>query len=499
MDISAIYAITAGGVFAALVFARIISILVKWTDLFSVLVSRHLTIPYFVHRHRLWGPWSRASVILHVTYAAMNIFLILFRITSLTSAGRRAGELALINLVFPLSATHLSYLADLLGIKWRTCCRIHRATGWMTIVLVSFHIIAMIQDQQFSFSLYESQDMFTLIGAASLGILALCSNTWFRRWSFEIFLRGHQILAALFVYGTLRHLSDENAPLNHYLWISLGALGLTSCLQLMILLYRNGLFAGRGAPRALVTFTSKKTNEDKLIVTAARVRVLLPRPVQVEAGQYINIWIPSVSVRSWTQTHPFTVTSWSRHRQDVMELLVQPRHGLSADLTRHALAALESSVSFLALFTGPHGTTEDVSQYESSLLIASGFGLAAVTPYIKKMIYGYNTSTLLVRRLHLILNVSIYVRSGLANDKTTFGEHKRFCLYQGTPDYESIIALEASGDMIERLPNIQQERGRTLVMISAADDLRDHIREIVRGYLHQGVQLSELEYQPNDG
>ncbi|PYH50478.1 uncharacterized protein BO96DRAFT_352465, partial [Aspergillus niger CBS 101883] len=141
----------------------IISILANWTNLFSVLVSRHLTIPYIVHRSRRWGPWSRASVILHVIYAATNVFLILFRITSLTSAGRRAGELALINLIIPLSATHRSFLADLLGIKWNTYCGIHRATGRMTIILLSFHIIAMVQDQQFSFPLDQSRNMFTLI------------------------------------------------------------------------------------------------------------------------------------------------------------------------------------------------------------------------------------------------------------------------------------------------------------------------------------------------
>ncbi|BDD54401.1 hypothetical protein MAP00_000021 [Monascus purpureus] len=336
--------------------------------------------------------------------------------------------------------------------------------------------------------------MFTLIGAASLGILALCTNAWLRRWSFEVFLRGHQILTATFVYGTVRHLSNENASSKLYLWVALGILGLTTCLQLVILLYRNGLFAGRGAPRALVSFTFKKTKEDKLVVTASQVRVLLPRPVQVEAGQYINLWIPSVGLWAWTQTHPFTVTSWSRHRQDAMELLVQPRHGLSADLTRHASVATETSVSYMALFTGPHGTTEDVSKYENALLIASGFGIAAVIPYLKKMIYGYNTCTSQIRRLHLvwqvesidmtnaaqgllndlldddiiddgyILNVSIYVRNGLAHNKVPFGEHERFCLYQGTPNYESIVSLEVSGDQIERLPNIREERGRTLVV-----------------------------------
>ncbi|GAA87893.1 cell surface metalloreductase [Aspergillus luchuensis IFO 4308] len=499
MNALAIYAIAAGGILAGLFLARTLSILMNWTTLLSVLTSRHLTLPFIVHRHRLWGPWSRVGVLLHVSYAAINVFLVLYKIKSLAGAGRRAGELALVNLIFPLSATHLSNLADLLGITWRTCRRIHRAAGWMAVALLSFHIIAAVQDRQFSFPLDQPQNLFTTIGATSLGVLALFSIPWFRQWSYEIFLRGHQILTGFFIYGTWRHLPTKSGPPKLYFWIAMGMLGLTSCSQLISLLYRNGLFAGHGAPRALVSFTFRKSKENGLTVTAARIRVLLPRPVHVEAGQYINLWIPSVGLWSWTQTHPFTVTSWSRGRQETMELLVQPRSGLSADLVSHASVAAESSVSFLALFTGPHGTSEDVSQYESALFIASGFGIAAAIPYLKKMIYGYNTCTLQIRRLHLILNISIYVKNGLAHSKIPFGKHERVCLYQGAPDYRSIISLEASGDQIERLPNIRDEQGRTLVMVSTAENLRDHIREIVRDYLHQGVKLSEVEYQPNAG
>lgn len=29
------------------------------------------------------------------------------------------------------------------------------------------------------------------------------------------------------------------------------------------------------------------------------------------------------------------------------------------------------------------------------------------------------------------------------------------------------------------------------------DNIRDHVREIVKGHLHQDVKLSELEYQPS--
>jgi hypothetical protein len=105
------------------------------------------------------------------------------------------------------------------------------------------------------------------------------------------------------------------------------------------------------------------------------------------------------------------------------------------------------------------------------------------------------------------------VGKGLEQNKLPFGQHKRVCLYRSIPDYDSIISLEASGAQIERLPNIREEHGRTLVMgkvlgfpydhvlrffpVSTADELRDQLRETVKAYLHRGVNLSELEYQPS--
>ena len=51
----------------------------------------------------------------------------------------------------------------------------------------------------------------------------------------------------------------------------------------------------------------------------------------------------------------------------------------------------KASILFLALFSGPYGISEFIDYYETIFIIASGFGIAAVIPYLKKMIYGYNT------------------------------------------------------------------------------------------------------------
>ncbi|KAL4918127.1 hypothetical protein BDW62DRAFT_210819 [Aspergillus aurantiobrunneus] len=378
IDPLVIYAITAGGIFAVLLSIRTISLL------------------------------AGAGVFLYLSYAAINIFLLFFRIKLLTGAGRRAGELAL-----------------------------------MAVALLSFHIITVFQGQGFTFPLREQQNLFTMLAAISLGALALHSIPW-----------------------TWQHLPLQSASSKIYLFVAVGTFVLTFLLELITLLYNNSLFTGNSTPRAIVSFSAMESKEG-LVVNTVHIRVLLPQQIKVQAGQYINLWMPSVSLC----------------KQDTVELLVKPCSGFTAVLLHHAPAAAGSSVSFLALFTGPHGVSKKVSNYESILLLASRSGIAVAIPYLKKMIYGYNTYTSQVRRLHLvwqvesvdrmtpvlslinnllkddimddgyILYISIYVSDGIEQNRLPFGRHKRVYIYQ-----------EASGDQVERLPNTWDEQGRILVM-----------------------------------
>ncbi|OJJ03116.1 hypothetical protein ASPVEDRAFT_62960 [Aspergillus versicolor CBS 583.65] len=459
MDPLVIYAITAGSIFTVLLLIRTISLLAGYGYLFSLIMSQHLTLLFVIYRHWFLGPWTRAGVFLHLLYTIINIFLLFFRIKLLTSAGRRAGELALVNLIFPLSTIHLAYLADLLSIKWNTCRKIHQATGWMAIALLSFHIITAVQGQGFTFPLHEQQNLFTMLAAISLGALALHSIPW-----------------------TWQHLLLQSASSKIYLFITVGTFVLTFLLELITLLYNNGLFAGNSTLRAIMSFSAMESKEG-LVVNAVYIRVLLPRRVKVQAGQYINLWMPAVSLYSWMQTHPFMVMSWSKDKQDTVELLVKPCSSFTAGLLYHAPAAAGSLVSFLALFTSPHGVSEKVSNYKSILLLASGSGIAIAIPYLKKMIYGYNTCTSQVRWLHLvwqvesvdkmtpvlslinnllkddimdnsyILYISIYIHDSIKQNRLPFSRHKRVYIYQ-----------EVSGNQVKRLPNTWDQQGRTLVM-----------------------------------
>lgn len=250
-----------------------------------------------------------------------------------------------------------------------------------------------------------------------------------REWAYEAFLRTHQILVAVNVYGIIWHLPKNSHFARMCIFIALGTLTLTSFLQLMVFLYRNGLFAVGGCPRAIVQSHQVGGEQNGIDIQheeqggvdikheeqggveikdgVVKMCISLPRPIKVEPGQYINLWMPTISLWSWAQTHPFTVVSWSPERQGTLELLVQPSRGFSfsARIFRHIQPFKGASISFVSFYTGPHGISQDVNTYESVLVVANGFGIATVVPYIRHMIYGYNVCTSQVRRIHLVWQV----------------------------------------------------------------------------------------------
>ena len=409
MDITKVYAIAAGGALATLVLIRFLPYLIRLTCRITPLISKHLTYPYFLDRHQLFGPWTRAGVLIHLLYVLVNVFCLCFPVSSTSAAGRRAGTLSLVNMAFLFAGAHLSFVADLLGVSLRTCRRIHCAAGWVASALLIFHVLVVVFNRA-DFPIHESNNLFAIIvcrppgyarcrsqansrqGAVSLGTLLLTFLPLFQRLAYEIFLRIHQALAGLCIYAVWRHLPSDALFPRLYVYIMAGVFLLTFILQSAVFFYRNGAFGSGGCPRALITHDNN----------AIKICVVLSRPMKVDAGQYINLWIPNVSFWSWVQSHPFVITSWSRGKQNTLDLFVEPRRGLSADLLRHARADSQGTSSFLALFSGPHGITESVANYESVVTVASGFGIAAVIPYLKQLIFGYNTCTSRTRRVHLV-------------------------------------------------------------------------------------------------
>jgi predicted ferric reductase len=138
--------------------------------------------------------------------------------------------------------------------------------------------------------------------------------------------------------------------------------------------------------------------------------VELSRPLRLEAGQYINLWIsaPTVSLWSWMQSHPFTVASWSPTEQCSLTLFIEPRKGFTSKLSQASTmtkAGDDTSISYSALFTGPHGISSPVWGFKTVLMFATGFGIVAMLPYLEKLIHGHKFGKGRTRRIHLVWHV----------------------------------------------------------------------------------------------
>jgi len=141
MIITQIYAIIAGTIFGSVLMMSAAASFVRYLRPYSVLLVKHFLYPRVLRRHRLFGPWTRAEVLLHFLYLAVNIFCSTFGVSTIKQLGNRTGTLSLINMIPPYFGYHLSFISDMLGVSILNYRRIHGSTGAMSVFLGLFHAV----------------------------------------------------------------------------------------------------------------------------------------------------------------------------------------------------------------------------------------------------------------------------------------------------------------------------------------------------------------------
>ena len=129
MNPTLVYAIAAGGVVVVLIIIKSLVSMEQVLRALALLMAKYFTYPYFVRRHHLLGPRSRADVFLQMIYFTINIFCMTFSVTSVKEAGVRVETLAIINMSPSFFGFHLSFLTNLSGISLSNYRRIHRITS----------------------------------------------------------------------------------------------------------------------------------------------------------------------------------------------------------------------------------------------------------------------------------------------------------------------------------------------------------------------------------
>lgn len=130
---------------------------------------------------------------------------------------------------------------------------------------------------------------------------------------------------------------------------------------------------------------------------------LLQEPLEIKPPQHINIWIPSLGVWYFMQSHPFVVTSWTGKKQTSLELLIEPRHGWTKRLQSRAITASGHSGGLgRVFFTGPHGISLPVDEYEYVFMVTSGYGIIPQLPLLERLVQGALAHEARARRIRLV-------------------------------------------------------------------------------------------------
>jgi hypothetical protein len=162
MDLIYIYAIAAGGTFFVAALVHLLPYISPLVTYVSVSISKHLTYPYLIERHRIVGPWTRAGVVMQLVYVAANLFCAGFGASTIADAGLRAGTLAVVNMIPLFAAPHFAFAADLIGMSLKTIRGIHRSAGFMVFLLGLLHVVTVVASNV-SLHLDLTRDLFAVI------------------------------------------------------------------------------------------------------------------------------------------------------------------------------------------------------------------------------------------------------------------------------------------------------------------------------------------------
>uniref|UniRef100_A0A093XY46 Respiratory burst oxidase like protein D n=1 Tax=Talaromyces marneffei PM1 TaxID=1077442 RepID=A0A093XY46_TALMA len=118
---------------------------------------KHFVYSFVLKRNAFIGSISRSEFIAQLIYWGGTATCNLFRVTTTSTAGTRAGELAVANLALLILGKRFELLSDLLGIQSSTYRRMHQTVGLMTFLQSLVHVLLNIKrglSLKSSFELY---------------------------------------------------------------------------------------------------------------------------------------------------------------------------------------------------------------------------------------------------------------------------------------------------------------------------------------------------------
>ncbi len=158
----------------------------------------------------------------------------------------------------------------------------------------------------------------------------------------------------------------------------------------------------------------KKTTNNYKDKKVFFIDVTVARSWKIRAGQYVKLWMPFFSFRSFFQSHLYIIVYWTGGTSLFLCFLIEAQDSFTRKIFERVYKIDSFQIKpdekrhiplenfYRAWLSGSHGSGAPVEEYGSVLIIATGIDIAAQLPYLKELISDFNYCQVRTRRIYLV-------------------------------------------------------------------------------------------------
>lgn len=406
------------------------------------------TMPVRMHALVIIGYLILNIVLCCVNYKVVypNTVFTCRRGQSLVAIADRTGILGTVQLpILYLFSSRNNIFSKVTGLSYRSFQMFHKWTSRVVFILLVLHcafyltFVDVRGDYIQRWGLLKWRCANAAFGAITVTFL----TSFFRRSIYEWFKFSHRILLLIFSIGTWYHCLTLGWI--EYLGIAYTIWGLEYLIRWCKLISSGGILKGQFK----IIFDTKTKDVHSIKIVVNHSGWWKPFP-----GCYC--WMTILKYDMFWQSHPFTVISaTSANNYNQLVFIIRVKNGLTKRLAKYISKFPNGECKLNLLIEGPYGNNVPFKQYDHSVLVAGGVGMAII----------YSIAMDLAQ---------IYRAQGLRGKRHIEDTTKCISLIWLIPNFESLVVFKSELEYLENFKDIIQ------VQIFITRELQDEIlQEII--------------------
>ncbi|OQE65307.1 hypothetical protein PENNAL_c0214G05756, partial [Penicillium nalgiovense] len=334
-------------------------------------------------------------------------------------------------------------------------------------------------------------------GCSLVSILPWTLAVILRRWP-QLGLKVHHMLALIATGAIFYHLIDR---VSSYRWVLLGGIcagcawSAGTCLHTMWF-HRSWRITSR---RSLARSFNQLLWFD----------IAVPMEWETQRGQYVQLWMPRLGVRSFLQLPSFYVATVDTVQNApggqttrILRIVTRPRQGVTGRIAQAADHATYSTIHFPVCVLGPYGHPPSLGQYGTVVFVLEDVGLFRALPFIRHLVQESRSRKNTVRRLKVLWQVRLKnfnhshwvgdeISQILELDHTQPVDRIRY--RNRTRLKYHFHAINIAKELARLLDGTG---GTTAISVCASNPLRASVRRVVHPRTSGNCRLIDLDLEP---